>query len=209
MKPVKVFGIGFHKTGTSSLEEALKILGYTVCGPIGIDDPQIAEHAVELALTTAERFDAVQDNPWPIVYRELDARFPGSRFILTHRPAASWLKSAVTHFGTTDTHMRTWIYGVGHPVGHEQVYLDRYNRHNDEVRAYFKDRPGDLLDIDVTKDGAWDGLCTFLGAPVPKVPFPHANSAAARIAYEARKNAPPRTLLQRVADRIKNAGSGR
>jgi UDP-N-acetylmuramate-alanine ligase len=43
----KVFCIGFHKTGTTSLAVALKTLGYRVTGPNGVHDPDIAgEHPI-------------------------------------------------------------------------------------------------------------------------------------------------------------------
>ncbi len=35
----KVFCIGFHKTGTSSLAVALKTFGYRVTGPNGVNNP--------------------------------------------------------------------------------------------------------------------------------------------------------------------------
>jgi len=38
MRKQKIFVIGFHKTGTSSLGAALEILGYTVCDAVGIQD---------------------------------------------------------------------------------------------------------------------------------------------------------------------------
>lgn len=38
----KVFCIGFHKTGTTSLELALIRLGYRVTGSFGTKDPHIA-----------------------------------------------------------------------------------------------------------------------------------------------------------------------
>jgi len=39
---VKIFGISFHKTGTKSLARALSSLGYSVTGPNGTRDPEIA-----------------------------------------------------------------------------------------------------------------------------------------------------------------------
>ena len=33
MKETRVFGIGFHKTGTTTLDVALTVLGYKVLGP--------------------------------------------------------------------------------------------------------------------------------------------------------------------------------
>ena len=72
----KVFCIGFHKTGTTSLELALKRLGYRVTGSFGTKDPDIANKVHEKAYAMVAKFDAFEDNPWPILYKELDQRFP-------------------------------------------------------------------------------------------------------------------------------------
>ena len=180
MADQKVFGIGFHKTGTTSLARALKVLGYRVAGPFGVHDEAIAATAVARAVDTAADWDAAQDNPWPIVFRELDAAFPGSKFILTVRDTDRWLNSVVRHFGGSITPMRTWIYGAGDPVGNEAVYRERYERHNREVLDYFADRPGDLLVFRLADGDGWEALCSFLGVAVPDVPFPHANSRQER-----------------------------
>lgn len=178
--PAKVFCIGFHKTGTTSLEVALTKLGYRVTGSFGTRDPDIAAKVHALARETAERYDAFEDNPWPVLYRELDQWFPGSKFILTRRPAEAWIRSQVKDFATTETPMRRWIYGedAGCPEGNEQAYIARYERHNREVLEYFADRPGDLLVMDIPEDARWESLCRFLGHDIPDEPFPHANKAS-------------------------------
>jgi hypothetical protein len=177
----KVFGIGFHKTATSSLGEALQILGYRVASVVGIRDQDIADTYKEKAFALVQDFDAFEDNPWPLLYRELDRAFPGSKFILTRRPDEAWLKSATRHFGGQSTPMRELIYdGHGDPEGYEELYLARYRKHNDDVLSYFVDRPHDLLQMDITAGDAWDTLCPFLGQPTPNKSFPAANRAEDR-----------------------------
>ena len=177
----KVFGIGFHKTGTSSLAEALRILGYRVTGPNEVDREGM-DHDVawRVARELVPRYDAFQDNPWPLLFRELDREVPGARFVLTRRSDDAWLRSIVGHFDQKRTPMREWIYGVGSPLGNEDVYLERYRRHNRDVLAYFADRPGDLLVMDVSRGDGWEVLCPFLELPAPHRPFPHVNAASAR-----------------------------
>ena len=176
----KVFCIGFHKTGTTSLEMALKKLGYRVTGSFGTKDPDIANKVHDMAYAMVEQFDAFEDNPWPILYRELDERFPNSKFILTRRPTENWINSQVKDFATTETPMRRWIYGenAGCPAGNEETYKARYERHNKEVLEYFADRPDDLLVIDLPNDDGWTRLCAFLRHAEPDEPFPHANKAS-------------------------------
>jgi hypothetical protein len=176
----KVFCIGFHKTGTTSLAVALRALGYRVTGPNGVKDPDIAKNAYAMALGLVERYDAFQDNPWPMLYREMDKACPGSRFILTTRPSNSWITSQVRHFGDRSTPMREWIYGVGHPKGHERTYIEVFERHTADVLAFFRGRPNDLLVMDLAAGDGWQRLCPFLGQDTPSIPFPHANPAGER-----------------------------
>lgn len=191
----KVFCVGFHKTGTTSLAVALKTLGYRVAGPKGVRDPNIAVNALATAYALVDQYDAFQDNPWPLIYKQLDARYPGSKFILTLRDSESWIKSQLQHFGRWETPMRKWIYGAGCPEGNEDVYVRRFEEHNREVMAYFKDRPEDLLILDLTKGDGWEKICSFLGRDVPDTPFPHAN--------KARKRENARTLSARLAKKAK------
>ena len=178
----KVFCIGFHKTGTTTMKDALEVLGYRVTGPNGTRDPDIASKLDALVETLATKYDAFQDNPWPLVYRRMDALYPDAKFILTVRDEDKWFASNLKHFGTDPSPMRELIYGPGNGFseGHETLYKERMRRHNQEVAAWFADRPGDLLTMDLAKNGNWQTLCDFLGLPVPDVPFPHANSVKQR-----------------------------
>ena len=194
---MKVFCIGFHKTGTTSLGEALELLGYRVTGPNGTRDPDIAKNVHSMAESLVEQYDAFQDNPWPIIYREMDRTYPNSRFILTVRSSRSWIASQVRQFGSAETPMRTWIYGVGCPEGNEDIYVRRFENHNRDVIDYFRDRPNDLLVLDLAGGGGWPSLCSFLGADTPGVPFPHANKADERERAN-RKSAKLLTRLKRL-----------
>lgn len=176
----KIFCVGFHKTGTTSLGAALTQLGYRVVGPTGVARPRIADEALELAISMVPDYDAFQDNPWPLLYRELEERFPGSKFILTRRPSDPWMDSVAKHFGGGTTPMREWIYGPGDPIGHEPEYRARYERHNAEVLAYFADRPDDLLILEMPAEFSWQPLCQFLSCGVPPLPFPRENTALDR-----------------------------
>lgn len=174
----KVFCIGFHKTGTTSLAVALRMLGYRVTGPNGTKDPNIGEKVHAMADALVKKNDAFQDNPWPVLYGDMDKKYPGSKFILTMRSSESWIRSQVKDFGLRKTPMREWIYGVGCPEGNEDVFVARYERHNREVLEYFRDRPDDLLILDLPKGHGWKELCGFLGVDIPDKPFPHANKAS-------------------------------
>lgn len=177
----KVFGIGFQKTGTTSLANSLGLVGYRVTGPNGIYDSKISERAEALIDRMIPRFDAFQDNPWPLFFQRIDRHVPGAKFILTVRDADAWYDSVVRHFGGTDRPMLRFIYGVGDPVGNRSLFMERYKAHNDAVREYFANRPEDLLVIDfTTAHDPWVRMCEFLEIPHPGIPFPHSNSGSQR-----------------------------
>lgn len=175
----KVFGIGFHKTATKSLASALSQLGYRVHGPAWTRDPVACSSLDRLwqqALAVVDEYDAFQDNPWPLLWRQLKVRFPAARFVLTVRDEQQWLDSAVRYFGAETTPMRELIYGpyAGSPLGNEELYLMRYREHNQAVRQAFSGCP-EFLELDITAGQGWEVLCGFLAVPEPEQPFPHAN----------------------------------
>lgn len=199
----KVFGIGFHKTGTTSLDRALTLLGYRVTGPNAVHDPDISQKIHDFTQEISKKFDAFQDNPWPLVYREMDNLYPNAKFTLTVRDPDEWILSMCKHFGEQVTPMRQLIYGsdFGHPLGNELHYKKVMLTHNKNVRTYFSDRPDKLLEIDFSSGQGWEPLCRFLGHPEPSASFPHANKAADR---DARKGGAPRFMkrIRRAAARI-------
>ncbi|MFL5237878.1 MAG: sulfotransferase family protein [Rhizomicrobium sp.] len=187
----KVFGIGFQKTGTSSLDAAFRILGYRtdkgvfINAPakrdsIFIDPPLTNAKVLERVLTVAHEKEAFSDNPWPLLYRELDTYFPGSKFVLTVRDSAGWIASLARHYGDRESDVLDWLYGCRNVVRNEGRCVEAYEAHNAAVRRHFASRPGALLEIDIEKEPCWDSLCAFLGKRIPAQPFPHANSAPER-----------------------------
>src|SRR6186713_1622253 len=95
----KIFALGLSRTGTSSLNEALRVLGHrAVHFP---DDAAsqteitkfLARRTPELRLSLLTSMDALSDTPICATYQALDRAYPGSRFILTVRDKESWLES--------------------------------------------------------------------------------------------------------------------
>lgn len=196
MSTGKIFCIGFQKTGTSSLRDALRKLGFTVTGTFGGNLPldELRATYVATGLQIAEVHDAVEDMPWALMFRELDEAFPGSRFILTVRNTDRWYKSITSHFGANPHPMQQLTYGddAGAPVGHEARYREVYEAHNAAVRDHFRSRPQHLLEMSLEDGHGWPELCRFLGVEnVPPGPFVHTNSAAQR-----------KTLANRMRSRL-------
>jgi len=180
----KIFGIGFHKTGTTSLGRALRALGYRVHKGftfnlpnkrISIPEPVTLEKIRNAAFPMIRYYSAFEDNPWPLLYKEIDLAYPGSRFILTSRDPERWFRSAARYFDRRASPMNDFIYGQRHFVmaDNKAVALSRFNRHNQEVRDYFADRPDDLLVWDLEAEPDWQKLCAFLDLAIPKRDFPH------------------------------------
>lgn len=174
----KVFGIGLNKTGTTTLGVCLSQLGYRHTSFQRALLVDFVAGNPEPAFAVADQFDSFEDWPWPLMYRELDARFPRSKFILTLRASPEiWLESLKQHSTTThpDMHARKLAYGWDYPHGHEQEHLAFYRRHAEAVRAHFGSR---LLELTWEDGDGWEKLCGFLDKPVPDVPLPHANRAS-------------------------------
>jgi hypothetical protein len=163
----KIFGIGLSKTGTTSLTSALILLGYNA-----IHYPPTPE-----LYDAIEQCDAATDTSVACRFRELDRRFPGSKFILTVRNIDDWLISARHHFVGRicrfdwELEVRRAIYGVTE-WNHEE-FRSAYFRHLSSVRSYFANRPADLLEFDLVGCHDWKALCAFLQVPAPTIPFPH------------------------------------
>ncbi len=177
---MKIFGIGLSKTGTTSLARALEILGYRTRDCMGVTRYQKGDLG-SIDLEEIERYDAFTDTPVPSFYRELDQRYPGSRFILTVREEEPWLASCRKQFTPrhaekhNDATRRLFEDLYGTDVFDEARFRAGYRRFVDGVLEYFSDRPDDLLVIDVTAGEGWEKLCAFLGKPEPDLPFPRAN----------------------------------
>lgn len=189
----KVFCIGFQKTGTSSMRDALVQLGYRVEGVFGRKTPlaDLRGTYVATGLDIAAGCDAVEDMPWPLMFRELDAAFPGSKFILTLRDTDRWYGSIRDHFGPRPYHLQQLTYGddAGTPVGHEARYKQVYDAHNAAVLDHFSGRPDDLLVMRLEQGDGWKKLGDFLGVEVADGPFVRTNSASDRatLGYRIRR----------------------
>jgi hypothetical protein len=171
----KIICIGWHKTGTSTMGDALITLGFNVVGARLDLANHLLNNNTQAVIDVAKEYDALQDVPWAVLFKELDNEFPNSKFILTIRDERNWLHSAKKHFGDSYTAMRKWIYGNGILNGNENLYIERYRKHYSDVKDYFKDRPDDIIVMDLKNGAGWNKLCSFLNKPIPKKAFPHSN----------------------------------
>ena len=185
-RPTRVFGIGTHKTGTTSLHHAFQLLGYDSAHWTGPGWAKRIWNEMKEAgrSVTLERHLALCDEPFGLLFRELDRAYPGSKFILTTRDEDRWLQSVRNHWSPINPWRKTWDEDFFTHRMHQLMYgqrsfepetmLARYRAHNRAVRAHFKDRPDDLLEMNMERGFNWGPLCAFLNKPVPAVDYPRA-----------------------------------
>ena len=202
---MKVFCIGRNKTGTQSLKLALQELGYKMGSqPQGerlIKDWKSNNFApiIELAKTA----DAFQDVPFSYdnTYKHLDLAFPKSKFILSIRDSPEeWYNSLVRFHskmfggGNTPTPQqlkdsnytwRGWIYETMSNLYHtpendpynKEILINHYINYNQNVIEYFKNRPNDLLVINLKEENSYKKFCKFLDKEPIRNNFPHLNKS--------------------------------
>ena len=186
-RSAKILGLGVSRTGTWSLKNALMELGFSTA--------HFLEHLEvfrgrdtwfrgHFEVDELKGLDAAVDLPIPVFFRELDRRYPGSRFILTVREPGAWLKSMRALFahlpvkgpGPVRAYRKLIREGMFSTVVYDEArLLDAVDRHVAAVRAYFRDRESDILVLDLCGGEGWNELCGFLDVPAPATAFPWVN----------------------------------
>lgn len=187
MVATKVFGVGLNKTGTTSLAEALRILGYRTlhfegegCSSqdilAGVGRAVREERHPFAHVPGLRNVDAFFDvRAVDRYFPALDAAYPGSRFILHTRPMEAWLASREKHVRRNLEQQARGQYHGGWLTVDVDSWKHLWVDHHDRVRSHFRGRPDDLLEIDVTRGDGWETLTPFLGCREPAEPFPWAN----------------------------------
>jgi hypothetical protein len=185
----KVFIIGAHKTGTTSLDRSLQILGYNTYPTwLSYKENGLIEdfknENCEVIFDLLTQYDAFNDSPWNHgdFYKELDKKFENSKFILSIRESNSWLGSLIRWDAKGNFRERHWYRDLSITCFGMESYLDdletlvkKYEARNLEIIEYFNSRENFLI-MDLEKGDSWEKLCSFLNCPVPDVEFPHINT---------------------------------
>jgi hypothetical protein len=197
-----VFGIGLNKTGTTSLHAALEALGYR---SLHYGEPGSTEAVTRAVregqplLTYLGDHDAFSDiQSLAVRFDQLDAQYPGSRFILTTRDLDDWIDSRRRHVERNVARHERGEYHGGFLTVDVEGWTALFQEHMARVEAHFAGRPGDLLVMDISKGDGYDVLCPFLGRPEPDEPFPwHQRGSRAR--QRAALRGEPNALRRAVA----------
>lgn len=176
---MKIIGVGLNKTGTKTLGACLRHFQFK---HVSFSPPAFQlwlKNDYAKLLSWMAAYDSCEDWPWPLIFRDIDRTFPGSKFILTRRTDAEvWFKSLCKHAEWTGpTVFRKHVYGFEMPHQHKREHIHYYEEHLQTVRDYFKDRPEALLEVCWEQGSGWSELARFLDRPEPNIPFPHENKA--------------------------------
>ena len=216
---LQVIGAGLGRTGTMTLKNALEMLGLGPCHHMYevIQHPEQAPFWERAARGEPVDWEEVFANyrascDWPscAFYKELAARYPSAKVILTLRDPHAWYMSVTNTILPAMKGPLVLPDGsrVGPPgdfapllIGEktfgnnfEEAHMVAvFSRHNAEVKRMIP--PERLLVFEAAQ--GWEPLCRFLGVPVPTTPFPLKNTTEefrARIAERrggANHGAPP------------------
>ncbi len=199
--PLKLVGAGFGRTGTLSLKNALEKIGYGPCYHMMEVFPRPDHVAFWHRAAFGDSLDwevIFRDFPatvdWPAArwWRELAARYPEAKVLLSVRDPEAWYKSM------TDTIYQPMkgpapadvpeIVRMQNEMVRKAILadifdnrfedkahaIDVFKRHVQEVRDTID--PARLLVFDVRE--GWAPLCRFLEVAVPSDPFPRLNDTA-------------------------------
>jgi len=164
MKDKIIINIGFNRTATTSLLNALQILGY-----VGIHDPwhkgidifwNNMKNNKKLLDGLVDKYNAFLDHPFLQmgVLSLFIEQYPNAYFIYTKRNHKDRYKSEGLPWGE-----KHWI---------------RWEKHAEEIIDYILKRNPHIkvLEFNVCDKGhGWNELCKFLNDNIPDINFPHLN----------------------------------
>lgn len=166
----KVFCIGYNKTGTTSLGKALGLLGYRHTGfKKKVWREYYRNNETKKLLNYMAKFDSADDLPWlkEDIIPILDQTFPGSKFIYLTRDENSWKKS-----------FYNWHYRKTSEYPDVEEKWKEYKAHEVFVINYFKNRPNDILVLEIKDGHGFLKLANFLGKKPIQNHFPHFNKGS-------------------------------
>ena len=175
----KIFGIGFKKTGTTTLAAALKTLKI---GPEPSHDDSVdATNALlknddlKPALRVAAHARAFADAPWCMAGTKLSflqtlaTTYPRAKFVLTIRDASQWWTSTRNWLVCLKPfNIRRYATMLGAKNFSKPAFMQAFDAYNTGVTDFFTSRKElhRLLVIDLAKERTfpWADLCAFVEA---------------------------------------------
>ncbi|HEY8156596.1 MAG TPA: sulfotransferase [Myxococcota bacterium] len=207
---LELIGAGLGRTGTLSLKAALERIGYAPCYHMieVLAAPERGRHWLEQTRSGSHDWDAIfagyratVDWPAAAFWRELAARYPDAKVLLSLRDSDRWYDSVMNTIYQVMTQRPPEnappIIHEFHAMVYELIFQrtfagrleDRahakrvFEAHN---QAVIDAIPASRLLVYRAGDG-WEPICRFLDVPVPDEAFPHLNDTAW---YRARTGLP-------------------
>ncbi|MFT7076815.1 MAG: hypothetical protein ACJA0P_002833 [Planctomycetota bacterium] len=186
----KVIGIGLNKTGTKTMAHHLRAWGLrhrTYDSQSTTESPSFRLYEageIDALMDIVDAHDSCEDWPWPLLYREIDARFPEAKFVLTTRTSADvWYRSLcnmAVRIGPLPLYEQS-VYGSSMPQGRRDEHVRIYEEHNRAVEDHFAGRPDKLIKLSWGEGGEAEKLAEFLGFEgVPTEPL-HVNRSPTKV----------------------------
>ena len=196
---MQLIGAGFGRTGTLSLKGAIEMLDAGPCYHM-LEVGRNARHAKlwhDAATGQPVDWDALFSDyaatvDWPACYfwRELVARYPDAKVLLSVSSPEKWYKSVhdtiYQSIGSAPETANDAIHEMltmartivlektfGGRFGDREHAMMVFERHNAAVKEAI---PRDRLLVYEIGSG-WEPLCAFLDRPVPSEDFPHLNTS--------------------------------
>jgi len=179
---LKILGVGLPRTGTATLAEALRILGFNTL--------HHAPERLNLDNLTFDSFrcyddvDAVVDVPAAHFFENILANNPACKAILTVRHTGRWWESIKWHIdkihlsadvGHIRQADRLHSLLFGSPWPEEFLYKKAFERHNVCAKKWLVDACVPFLRMDIEAGDKWAKLCSFLGVEEPDAEWPWLN----------------------------------
>lgn len=141
---MKIFAIGFNKTGTTSLYELFISLGINSIHNSDKD-----------TIDVIDLFDAITDGTHDN-FNEYYTRYPDGLFILNTRPIFKWLVSRYKH-GEHHDFEECWCWPISDEKTNE--WITHREWFYEKVLNFFLDKPKQLLIVNIEKEG-WENVVT-------------------------------------------------
>ncbi|MBL57420.1 MAG: hypothetical protein CMP61_09540 [Flavobacteriales bacterium] len=190
-KKEKIFCIGCNKTGTTSLAQAMNKMGFHVA-PQARGERLLKNYInndLDSIISFVRRHGVFfQDVPFslPEVFKHIDKAFPESKFILTIRDSSDVWYNSISKFHSklfgggnipskellmnANYIYKGWIWdfmkvygGLDHAPYDEESLKNFYNKYNEDVLSYFRDKPDKLLVVNLKDSNAISRLADFIG----------------------------------------------
>jgi hypothetical protein len=188
---MKVFVLGWNKSGTKSLTKALEILGYNVLDTAGggktvevIKDNILNQKPI---MTNLEQYDCYVDFPFfePLVFSHLVNENKNAKYISLTRNLDDYVDSVLKHkIRNIENGVEPSWHWLG--TGDKNTFLNFPQELKDWIKRktwfnhlsnlnWLKKHNIDYLELDITKGDKWEKLCKYLDKEIPTQEFPYLN----------------------------------